>query len=123
VPEHQNVPRDQDVFDRSVLDDLAEDVGDVATVAAVADIYLEQLPERLGHLRATLTSDPASCQQVAHALKSASATLGLMRLADCCRRLELAIGTDAGDAEPLLTSVEAAAAPASAHLTAWREGL
>ncbi len=41
----------QEPLDRSVVDGLVDDLGDRDTVRAVAEVYLTQLPARLGELR------------------------------------------------------------------------
>lgn len=113
----------QEPLDRSVIDGLVDDLGDRDTVRAVAEVYLGQLPTRLGELHAGWPGDPDTCRRVAHSLKSASAALGLGGVARVCRALEQA--ADGGpDAEPdavpaLLRELDDVAGPAETHLRAW----
>jgi HPt (histidine-containing phosphotransfer) domain-containing protein len=63
--------------------------GAPSVLARVIDLYLESTPELLRRLReAARERDPARLLRAAHSLKSGSANLGALELAELCRRLE-----------------------------------
>ncbi len=111
------------VLDPSVLDRLADDVGGVDTVAAVADVYLEQLPIRLVALRDTVRSDPPACRRVAHSLKSASAALGLMEMAHHAAGLESVVEIDAEQGAESVAELDRVSGAAAEQLGAWRSSV
>jgi HPt (histidine-containing phosphotransfer) domain-containing protein len=65
--------------------------GAPSVVGKVIGMYLKTAPELLTKLRtATVEKDSKAVQQAAHSLKSSSANLGAMAMAEMCRALEAA---------------------------------
>lgn len=112
----------QEPLDRSAIDGLVDDLGDRDTVRAVAEVYLAQLPTRLGELRASVPGDADTCRRVAHTLKSASAVLGLGGVSRVCRNLEEAVDADPAAVPALLRELEAVADDGESHLRDWLSG-
>jgi HPt (histidine-containing phosphotransfer) domain-containing protein len=85
---------------RALANDSAPDLLD-----QVLRIFFESAPELVGKLRAGLAAnDKDAVRGAAHSLKSSSANLGALRLAELCQRLELAART--GDLGPDLPDIE-----------------
>ncbi len=78
------------VLDPDAIDRLLEITGgDPAFVDELIDTYLEDAVTQLAAMRqAALDGDPAAMERPAHSLKSSSATVGAMALAELCRSLE-----------------------------------
>ncbi|MBF0333409.1 MAG: response regulator [Alphaproteobacteria bacterium] len=78
------------VLDRAAIDQLLEELGpeDVAELVELFARSSAQVTERL--LAAAAAGDAGGVERAAHELKSASAGLGLMRLADLCLQAEMA---------------------------------
>jgi HPt (histidine-containing phosphotransfer) domain-containing protein len=78
------------VLDPDAIDRLLEITGgDPGFVDELIDTYLEDAETQLAALRqAALAGDAASMERPAHSLKSSSATVGAMALAELCRSLE-----------------------------------
>lgn len=75
-------------------------------VARVMRVYLHDAPGLVAALRdAADREDAAAAQRTAHALKSSSANVGALRLAELCRQVEAA--ARAGRLEPLCQLVSA----------------
>jgi HPt (histidine-containing phosphotransfer) domain-containing protein len=73
----------------ATLDDLTDQMGDVAVVVEVVRAYLGELPARRSVLlEAARAGDPGPLVGVAHTLRSSSEMLGGIRLADLARELE-----------------------------------
>lgn len=74
------------VLDETVVRSLVADLGDSAFVAETARLYLAELDDRVHALGQA--ASVGELAQAAHTLKSASALLGLARLADACNGVE-----------------------------------
>lgn len=86
-----------------------------AMVAELVGLYQEDAAVLVATIRATAAAgDAPGLANAAHALRSPSATLGALPLAECCRRVELAArgeGLASTDQiEPLLAEFERASA-------------
>lgn len=77
-------------LDRAALDELsAMTGGDATLVVELLDTFLSDAELYLGELRAAVDgADPEGLVRPAHSLKSNAMTVGALRLADLCRRLE-----------------------------------
>jgi CheY-like chemotaxis protein len=76
--------------ERAALDRLARS-GGRELVTDMATIYLEEMPARLASARAALgAGDAGALASAAHAMKSSSAQLGALTLADECEAVEAA---------------------------------
>jgi HPt (histidine-containing phosphotransfer) domain-containing protein len=108
------MPDDTPLLDRAVLDELRESVGD--DEAFIADLVSTYVDEGRGHFdamhAAAAAGDAAAIVRPAHTLKSSSAALGAMRVAQIAREIEMA-GRE-GNAAGLVELVAAAR-------TAWDE--
>ncbi len=85
-------------LDMRVLDGIRELQGDDAPdlLRQVAELYLEDAPKHLAAMLAAAgASDAQAISRCAHALKSASANLGLARFSGLCKAVEFA--SRAGD--------------------------
>jgi CheY-like chemotaxis protein len=83
------VTGDRQALDDGALERLRADLGDDATVARIASLYVEALRDACKRLRAARGSgDSESLREVAHKLRSSSATFGAGRLACLCGELE-----------------------------------
>ncbi len=110
------------VVDRSVLDRLCADVGDDPTVVRnVIAVYLEYLSERREQVATSLLSgDPSAVAKAAHAMTSASVTVGATALAKPARALETLATTGRLDgADELLAAIDAAVPLVRDQLEAW----
>ncbi len=94
IPERTEValPADeQSPIDRRVLDTLVElqNCGDPGLLSKVINVYLDNSRELNSNLRtAVAAANDDGIREIAHALKSSSANVGAMGLADLCKRLE-----------------------------------
>jgi HPt (histidine-containing phosphotransfer) domain-containing protein len=79
-----------DAIDRPTFDRLLDMAGgDREFVDDLVDTYLEDGAAHVEGLRAAAAADDAAAiVRPAHTLKSSSATVGALRLADLCRQLE-----------------------------------
>jgi HPt (histidine-containing phosphotransfer) domain-containing protein len=94
------VPDELDqVLDRATIESLMDSVGgDAEFMAELIDTYVADAPEQLEALNASLAAgDAEGLVRPAHTLKSASASLGALGLAERCRQLELAAKSGALD--------------------------
>jgi len=79
----------RDALDRRVLDQLREDLGDIAALREIISTFLERSPSTLTELReAAARGDVAAVSAGAHAMKGTSATLGALTLSAQCAELE-----------------------------------
>ncbi|MGB7445073.1 MAG: response regulator [Coleofasciculaceae cyanobacterium] len=79
------------VINRQVLQDLREVMGEGAgeCLASLIDIYLDETPSLLQKMAWAVTEqEPETIQQIAHTLKSSSASLGATTLSKLCTELE-----------------------------------
>jgi signal transduction histidine kinase/DNA-binding response OmpR family regulator/HPt (histidine-containing phosphotransfer) domain-containing protein len=104
-----------EVLDRSVLHQLAEDLGGVDALKDAVRIFLSATPGLLATLRdAAARGDAAAIQRAAHTLKASSAMLGAAGLSARCQQLERSARTSslhdapsqAADIEALYGAVE-----------------
>ncbi|WP_043325313.1 Hpt domain-containing protein [Cyanobium gracile] len=89
-----------DSIDTRSWDDLRELGGPDADamIAELIDIYAEDAAQLVSSLlKARQAGDRPSLVAAAHALRSPSASLGALRLAERCRLLELAAGAAAAE--------------------------
>jgi HPt (histidine-containing phosphotransfer) domain-containing protein len=79
-----------EVLDQVAFDDLFESIGgDAEFLAELIDSYLADAPVQIEELRTAIAADDAvAAVRPAHTLKSASASLAALGLAEHCRRLE-----------------------------------
>ena len=108
--------------DRSVLDRLCADVGDdPGVVRNVIGVYLEHLSQRREDVARSLVSgDPSAVAKAAHALTSASVTVGAAGLAKPARALEtLATAGGLDGAGELLAAIDDAVPLVREQLEAW----
>ena len=107
---------DEPILDTGVLDELRASVGD--DEAFISDLIATYVGEGTDHLEAmeaaAAARDAAAIVRPAHTLKSSSAALGAMRLAQIAREIEAA--GRAGEVEGLAGQVADAR-------TAWDETL
>jgi HPt (histidine-containing phosphotransfer) domain-containing protein len=85
------VPDELDgAIDQATLEALLESIGgDAEFMVELIDTYLADAPEQVEALRGALAAaDVADLVRPAHTLKSASASLGALGLAERCRQLE-----------------------------------
>ena len=93
------------VVDREVLERLVEELEDAALVHTVVTTYLRELPGRIDGIRgAARIADFDVVHDIAHTLKSTSAAVGALGLAELCADIErVARGLGlTGSLEPLL---------------------
>jgi HPt (histidine-containing phosphotransfer) domain-containing protein len=83
---------ESDLLDPRMLDAIRQlDDGATGLLAQVVRMYFEAAPELLAKLRRGLEhGDFDLIRQAGHSLKSASANLGAVRLAELCQRVESA---------------------------------
>lgn len=109
------------VLDGPTLEALFESVGDNSEfLAELIDTYVADAPAQVASLRAALEAgDVEALVRPAHTLKSSSASLGALGLAEQCRQLEHAArdGSLGGAAD----AVEAIAAEVDRVATALEE--
>lgn len=99
------------LFDRSVLDDLSEAMGDAgeALVADLVGIFVEDVPQRLAAIDSAVSVEDAEIvQREAHTLKSSAGTVGAMALSEVAREIEhhLRNGGSLGDAAADIAAME-----------------
>jgi len=110
-------------FDQAAFDHLLEITGnDLEFVDELIDTYLADASLQLEAMQAAAASgDAAALVRPAHSLKSSSANVGAMALADICRALEAAARTgDVPDAQGRVADCDRALADARAALLAAR---
>jgi HPt (histidine-containing phosphotransfer) domain-containing protein len=110
-------------FDQAAFDHLLEITGnDLEFVDELIDTYLADASLQLEAMQAAASSgDAAALVRPAHSLKSSSANVGAMALADICRALEAAARTgDVPDASERVADCDRALADARATLLAAR---
>ena len=108
-------------FDQAAFDHLLEITGnDLEFVDELIDTYLADASVQLEAMQAAASSgDAAALVRPAHSLKSSSANVGAMALADICRALEAAAQTgDVPDAQEQVADCDRAFADARAALLA-----
>jgi len=107
------------ILQREAIDAIRELAGDTPDLLnQIVQMYLETAPALIVKLRAALAaSDLTGVRSAAHSLKSSSANLGAVQLAQLCSKLEAAAraGSLAGDL-PDATQVEKAYEQARAAL-------
>ena len=98
-----------DEVDRSVLHQLAEDLGGIDAVKDAIKIFLSGTPTLLATLRdAAARADAPALQRAAHTLKASSAMLGASGLSTRCQELERSSRTnDLQDAPSRVAGIEA----------------
>ena len=109
--------------DQAAFDHLLEITGnDLEFVDELIDTYLADASLQLAAMQAAASSgDAAALVRPAHSLKSSSANVGAMALADICRALEAAARTgDVPDARERVADCDQAFADARAALLAAR---
>ena len=75
-------------FDRDVLDQLREDLGETAAREVIMS-FLDQTPSVLSALRdAAARADVPSIRRAAHTIKGTSSTLGARELSEQCAEIE-----------------------------------
>jgi HPt (histidine-containing phosphotransfer) domain-containing protein len=114
-------------LDATVLVALRDSVGgDDAFVADLVETYLDDGAAQLGAIEtAVLADDPAALVRPAHTLKSASYTVGAMRLGDLARALEQhgrAGGPGLDGARAEAAAVRAEWPSVEAALRSWLDG-
>lgn len=88
APEHSAHFEDFLVFDPRPLEELRDAGGDELIVELI-DLFLQDSPPRARSvLNAIAALDCKSLEEAAHALKSSSAAMGALRLAQLCQHLE-----------------------------------
>lgn len=110
-------------LDQSAFDHLLEITGnDLEFVDELIDTYLADASLQLEAMRAAASSgNAAALVRPAHSLKSSSANVGAMALADICRTLEVAARTGVvPDASERLADCDQAFAGARAALLGAR---
>jgi HPt (histidine-containing phosphotransfer) domain-containing protein len=111
------------VLDPDAIDRLLDITGgDPGFVDELIDTYLEDAEAQLAALRqAARDGDTVSLERPAHSLKSSSATVGAMALAELCRSLEADARTGVvDDATGRVTACDRAFASARVELVAAR---
>ena len=78
------------LLDHAVLDELRDATGgDESFIVDLVETYIAEGAANLeGMIAAAEAGDPAAIVRPAHTLKSSSASLGAIRLADICRGIE-----------------------------------
>jgi HPt (histidine-containing phosphotransfer) domain-containing protein len=97
------------LFDPVAIERLRAVAGDQGAgfVAEMAQLFLDETTKSLDDLKQdSERGDWKHVTQIAHSLKSSSATLGLMRLSAACKALEL--DTKGGASSPRTTTLSAA---------------
>ncbi len=80
-----------------MLAQLAEDVGDEDFVRETVQVFLDELPGRVGAITAgARDGDPAAVRAGAHSLKSSAGMLGAVNMARICRDIEAVADPDDG---------------------------
>ena len=91
---------------------LLRRVGGQALVVEMVELFLADLPTRLGRVREALDAgDPGAVAAAAHSLRSSCGNLGAERSRELCERIELAaVQTRLDLAAPSVAELEAALA-------------
>ena len=107
TPSHgEAAPTVATLIDATVLQDLADQLGDVSIVSDTVGMFLDELDGRTRLLReAAAEEDRDELRRRAHSLKSASAMLGATALAAACLEIE----HGASDGQPSLLREQVAA--------------
>jgi signal transduction histidine kinase/DNA-binding response OmpR family regulator/HPt (histidine-containing phosphotransfer) domain-containing protein len=94
-------PDQLDVLDESQIDDLrGVDGGNNGLLAKLGGMYMSKTPERILRLRSHLASKNFNeLAREAHLLKGSSGSIGAARVADTCRKIEMA--SKAQDVKPV----------------------
>jgi CheY-like chemotaxis protein/HPt (histidine-containing phosphotransfer) domain-containing protein len=95
------VPADSSPIDEAALDAIRamEQNGSPGLTARLIDVYLKSSPELVESMRhAVENEDAQTIERSAHSLKSSSATLGALGLAELCKQLET-IGREAATSQ------------------------
>lgn len=103
------VPEDTPaLFDRSVLDQMLEEIGDKDMIANLMSIFAQDMDRRIAALvEAARQERWDDLRDEAHALKSSSASCGLMAFSALMRSIELALRAgNKEEAQSLLPQVE-----------------
>jgi NO-binding membrane sensor protein with MHYT domain/HPt (histidine-containing phosphotransfer) domain-containing protein len=80
----------EDGLDQAVIANLRE-LGDSSLLSELAQMFLEEVPERLGALREAIEKgDAQAVKRITHTLKGSSATMGARRMYRLCLGLEQA---------------------------------
>jgi histidine phosphotransfer protein HptB len=97
---------------------LLRRVGGQALVVEMVELFLEDLPTRLGRVReAVAAGDPGAVSAAAHSLRSSCGNLGAARSQALCERIEVAAEETRLDvAGPLVAELESALADEGAAL-------
>ncbi|MCT7981207.1 PAS domain S-box protein [Laspinema olomoucense] len=110
---HLLPPRNQEgeaVLDRQILDSLRDMAGPkaAAMLSLIIGNYLEDAPEKLQEIReAVAQGNPEGLRQAAHSMRSSSANLGALTLANLLKELEnLGRAGTTATAQTLLNPVE-----------------
>jgi CheY-like chemotaxis protein len=108
-------------LDGDRLQSLQEQLGDAGLLRDTVRTYLAELPGRRAALAAALAADDRdSLRLVSHSLKSSSAMLGAVALAEVCAELEQASGEGApAELAALVGRVETGAPEAGDALARW----
>jgi HPt (histidine-containing phosphotransfer) domain-containing protein len=106
------------VLDQATLESLMDSVGgDAEFMTELIDTYITDAPQQLEALNASLAAGYVDgLVRPAHTLKSSSASLGALGLAERCRQLELA--AKSGSLEGVTESIEGIAAELERVVTA-----
>lgn len=102
-------PAEDPVFDPVAIEKLRRVAGPQSQdfVSEMAQLFLSETSKSLQELRkACAESNWKKVSRLAHSVKSSSATLGLMRLSNACRELEI----DTLDAEATPSTLDLAGA-------------
>jgi CheY-like chemotaxis protein/HPt (histidine-containing phosphotransfer) domain-containing protein len=101
--------RPDEVLDRSVLQQLAEDLGGIDSLKDAIRVFLSGTPGLLATMReAAARGDAAAIQRAAHTLKASSAMLGAIGLSGRCQELERSSrANDLQDAPSRVAGIEA----------------
>jgi CheY-like chemotaxis protein len=93
--------------------------GGTELLKRMVDIYLQDAPGRVAAMREGIEGrDSGTVGRAAHALKSASANLGAVALAELCRRVErLCLAGSLAEAAPLVEAIEQEIAYVGADLS------
>jgi two-component system sensor histidine kinase BarA len=110
-----------DLIDRETYDRLFEATGgDLAFMDDLVDTYLADADEQLEAMRSAAANDaPEALLRPAHTLKSSSANVGALGLAEECRSLEM--DARAGSVPDMAARVDACAATFGAVRTGLLE--
>ena len=106
-------------IDRATFEGMLDAVGgDPEFLAELVDAFVADIPAQLEAMRSGAAGGEAeTVTRAAHTLKSSSASLGALALAEACRALEAqARGGDLVDADEHIARVETLAQVATAEL-------